>query len=155
MQGHIAGCETQVLAQLKSSFPGGVFDPASCSGLSSGQFAVPCSLTPKLYGARTILNPEEWAAAMLECRGEYVPETAKGGCTTAYTINQTISQMRAIPVVPPGWKAGGDVLPPHPQDDPRSYIFFRFEPVGLHSEQILQHSKRWSMLQLILGWIMT
>ena len=36
--------------------------------------------------------------------------------------------MRAIPVVPPGWKAEGDALPPHPQDDHRSCFFFRFQP---------------------------
>ena len=30
-QGHVAPCETQVLAQLKSSFPDGVFDPDYCN----------------------------------------------------------------------------------------------------------------------------
>jgi hypothetical protein len=128
LQGHIAGCETQVLAQLKTSFLGGVFNPASCSGLLSGRFAVPCSLTPGLDGARTILDPEEWATAMQTCRVEYIPETTKGGRTTEYTINRIISQMRAIPVVPPGWKPEGDARPPHPQDDHRSYFFFRFQP---------------------------
>ena len=128
LQGHVAGCETQVLAQLKTSFPGGVFNPASCLGLLSGRFAVPCSLTPGLDGARTILDPEEWATAMLTSRVEYIPETAKGGRTTDGTINRIISQMRAIPVVPPGWKPEGNALPPHPQDDHRSYFFFRFQP---------------------------
>ena len=50
MQGHVAGCETQVLAQLKSTFPGGVFDAACCSGLLAGQLAVPCCLTPAASG---------------------------------------------------------------------------------------------------------
>jgi hypothetical protein len=89
---------------------------------------VPCSLTPGLDGARTISDPEEWATAMLACRVEYIPETAKGGRTTEYTVDRIISQMRAISVVPPGWKPESDGLPPHPQDDHRSYFFFRFQP---------------------------
>ena len=36
LQGHVAGCETQVLAQLKSTFPKGEFDPLYCSGLLAG-----------------------------------------------------------------------------------------------------------------------
>ena len=130
MQGHVGACETQVLAQHKSTFVSGVFAPENCAGLLYGEHAIPCSLTPKSDGARAIRDSADWATATMECRGPYLPATAKGGRATDYTVSRTVSLMRAIPVVPPDWVGEGDTLPVHPQDDHKGYIFFRFEPAA-------------------------
>ena len=107
-----------------------IFAPGNCAGLLYGEYAVPCSLTPNSNGARVIRDPTEWATAMMECRGPYILATAKGGRSADYTVSRTVSQMRAIPVVPPDWVGEGDALPVHPQDDHKAYFFFRFEPAG-------------------------
>ena len=67
---------------------------------------MPCCLTPKMDGQRAILDPAEWSEAMLQGRRPFVTESGKGGRSTDYKVDRVVSQMRAIPVVPPGWKAG-------------------------------------------------
>ena len=136
LQGHVGACETQVLAQLKSTFPGGTFVASHCTGLLSGEHAVPCSLTPKSGGAAVIEDPAEWAAAMRKCLGPFKVTTARGDRKADYPVARTVAMMRAIPVAAVGWAREGGTLPAHPQDEHSLYFFFRFEPAGPHAVPI-------------------
>ena len=93
---------------------------------------MPCCLAPcclgDAVGQTAISDPATWSEAMLEARRPFVSETSKRGRSAAYTVERAVSQMRAIPVVPLGWKPGADGLPLHPQDNHRAYFFFRFQP---------------------------
>ena len=118
-QGHVTACQTQVLAQLKCTFPGGVFDPEFCVGLKEGGHAIPCSLTPNgAEGAGLrITDPAEWAAAMRAARRPYESYSAAGPRAQPYTVDRAVAHNRAIPVCPDDFEWPGDSLPIHPQDD--------------------------------------
>ena len=121
----------------------------------NGRFAVPCSLTPVTHEAHNIRDPKKWATAMMDCRGEYQPEAAKRADAPPSTRSTGPSRKCAPfrwPRTAHGWKAEGDTLPSHPQDNHRAYCFFRFEPAGpqdvpiqaVHVRSELSKHQSWS-----------
>ena len=131
-QGHVAACQTQVLAQLKCTFPGGVFDPKLCVGLKEGVHAIPCSLTPNGAegGGVRIKDPAEWAAAMRAARRPYESHTSAGPRAQPYAVDRAVAHNRAIPVCADDFDWPGVSLPIHPQDDHESWFYYRWEAGG-------------------------
>ena len=131
-QGHVAACQTQVLAQLKCTFPGGVFDPKLCVGLKEGVHAIPCSLTPNGAegGGMRIKDPAEWAAAMRAARCPYESHTSAGPRAQPYAVDRAVAHNRAIPVCADDFDWPGVSLPIHPQDDHESWFYYRWEAGG-------------------------